>query len=164
AEIAAGDLLFEVLVGGGEEADIDRNGGASADAFDDALLENAKDFRLRGDAQIGDFVEEEGSAIGLLEVAHARRDAGGDALFDAEELAFKQGLRQGRAVESDERLACAGTGEVDGLGGHLFAGTAFAGDEDVDQAVADALDEAHGLLQARACADDAMAGIAALDF
>src|ERR1039458_2349791 len=86
AEVPLDDLGLEILVGGGEDAHIHGDGGASADAFQDALLEDAENLGLGGEREIANFVEEERSAIRLLELADAGIDAGSDALLDAEEF------------------------------------------------------------------------------
>src|ERR1051326_3733771 len=84
AEIAFGDLGFEVLVSGGQQANIHGNRRAPADALHNTLLQHSKDLSLRGQAEVADLVQEQGSAIGLLKLAQARLDAGGNSFFDSE--------------------------------------------------------------------------------
>ena len=98
----------------------------------------------------------------LLELADTRLDSGGYALFDTEQFAFQQGLGQGRAIERYEGPARPRAGEMEGLGRHLFAGAAFSGDEDVHQAVANALHQADDLLDPVSRADNAMGRILVL--
>ena len=52
---------------------------------------------------------------------------------------------------------------MQGFGDQFLAGAAFAGDQNVDHAIADALHQTHNLLDALAGADDAVRGIAILD-
>src|ERR1035441_8645194 len=52
---------------------------------------------------------------------------------------------------------------MQGLGGEFLARAAFAGDQNVHHAIADALHQTHDLLDARSGADDALAGITVLD-
>ena len=91
-----------------------------------------------------------------------RLHARGHALLDAEQLAFQQGFRQRGAVQGHERAARARAGVVDGLGDQFLARAALAGDQHIDQAVADALHQADHLLDPLARADDAVGGVLAL--
>src|SRR5260370_1926278 len=164
AESAPGKFLLQVLVGGGQNADIHWDGGAAAHTFHHALLQNAQDLGLGGEAEVANFVQEQGSAIGVLELAYAGIDAGGDALFNSEQLAFHQGFRQRGAVERHERLARARAGIVDGLGYQFLAGAAFARDQDVDKAVANALHQADHLLDFLPRADNSVDRVLAFHF
>src|SRR2546430_9373110 len=56
--------LFRSLIRRGNHAHVDGNRLPGADARDDALLQRAEYFRLRRQAHIADFVEEECPAIG----------------------------------------------------------------------------------------------------
>ena len=116
-------------------------------------------FGLGDQAEVADLVQKERSAIGLLKLAHARLHAGGDAFFDAEELAFEQGFGQRGAVERHERAARPRAGVVDGLGHQFLAGAAFAGDQHVHQAVADTLHQADHLLNPGSGADNSVGGV-----
>src|ERR1035438_8187020 len=162
-EGALGDFGFQILIGRRQKAHVDGDGTVAAHAFQDALLQHAENLGLRGEAEVADLVQEQGASVGLLELAHARIDAGGDALLDAEEFAFQQRLGQGRAVERHKRLAHARAVVMQRLGREFLASAAFAGDQDVDHAIADALHQTHNLLDALPGADDAVAGITVLD-
>src|SRR6266851_2245667 len=67
AEGAARDLLFEVLVCGGQNANVDAQSLAGADRLEALLFQYAQHFRLRAQAHVADFVEEERAAVGFLE-------------------------------------------------------------------------------------------------
>ena len=142
AEIAIPDGAFEVAISCGDNADIDFDGFMGTDAFDFAFLESAEDFGLSGEAEVADFVEEEGTAVGCFELAHAALDAGSDAAFDAKEFGFDEGFGQGGAVEGDVGAIGAGAEGVEGAGDEVLAGTAFAGDENGDIGGGDAFDHA----------------------
>ena len=104
AEASAADLVFEDAVGRGDDADVDLLRLAVADAEDDALLQRAEELHLEVERQLADLVEEERALVGDLELARARRDGAGErALHVAEELALDQVLRDGAAVDDDER-------------------------------------------------------------
>ena len=78
----------------------------AADALELPLLEHAQELGLERERHLADLVEEQGAAVGHLELAGlARHGAGEGALLVAEELAFEQGLGERGAVDGDERLA-----------------------------------------------------------
>ena len=60
---------------GGDDADVDAHGPLAADAHDFAVLHDAEQAHLRGEGELGDFVEEEGPAVSLLEPPLAPRRA-----------------------------------------------------------------------------------------
>jgi hypothetical protein len=55
--------------GRGKDKHVDLDDLVAADALDLALLEHAKDFRLRGKREVADFVEEYRAFVGHLELA-----------------------------------------------------------------------------------------------
>ena len=74
---------------------------AAADAVDLAFLQGAQQLGLKAAVHLGDFVEQQGAAVGLLELADApRHRAGEGALLMAEQLAFQQVLGDGGAVDA----------------------------------------------------------------
>ena len=85
------NLFLEVLVGGGHYAYVHLNVSVAAYAGELALLKDAQDLGLRGKAHIANLVQEQRSAVGLLELAlmllHGRCEG---ALFVAEELALDE--------------------------------------------------------------------------
>ncbi len=104
AELLGGDRIFEILVGRGDYARLHPERFEAADARELAFLQHAQQLGLQLDRQIADFVEEERAAAGLLDLARAPlgRAGEGPALV-AEEFAFEQSVRDGRAVHGDER-------------------------------------------------------------
>ena len=96
-----------------------------------ALLQNAQELGLRSGVQIADFIEEDGAAIGQLELALARGDGAGEcALLVAEQLAFEQVGWNGGAVHFDERAVGERAFLVDVRGQQFLAGARFAHDQD----------------------------------
>ena len=84
---------------------------------------------MRG-RRLADFVHEDGAAMRLLEHAGAIAVRAGETAADvAKELGLEQRLGQRRAVDGDERRTAPHARRVDQAGDDLFAGTAFAGDE-----------------------------------
>ena len=69
AEAAGLHHLDHVAIGGGNEPDIDFYGLSGTDRIDLAFLDGAQQFHLHVERQFGDFIEEQGAAIGLLELA-----------------------------------------------------------------------------------------------
>ena len=69
-----------------------------------AFLQGAQQLGLQADVHLGDLVEQQRAAIGLLELADAPRDGAGEgALLVAEEFGFEQVVGDGGAVDRDER-------------------------------------------------------------
>ena len=102
-EAAALHLALEVLVGRGDDADVHPDGAVAADALELALLQHAQDLGLRLEAHVADLVEQEGSAVGDLELAFARRRRAGEGpLLVAEELGFEELFRKGGAAHVHE--------------------------------------------------------------
>ena len=73
------------------------------------LLEDVQKFRLEIRVELADLVEEDGPVPRHLEppVLSAVRSRKG-SLFEAEELAFEQIPREGRAIDPDEGFVGAG--------------------------------------------------------
>ena len=65
AKIAARDFLFQILVGRGDHADVDRDRSRRSHRSEALFVERAQHLGLRLQAHVADFVEEERSAIGL---------------------------------------------------------------------------------------------------
>ena len=130
AELALGDVFFQIAIGGGDDADVDLDRLGAADALERMPFEHAEELGLNRGAHLADFVEHERALVGLLELADlALGGAGEGALLVAEQLALQQRLGERRAVEADERPLLARAGEVDGAGDQLLADAALAADE-----------------------------------
>ena len=131
AEGALLDGLGEIAVRGGDDADVDLDRLAAADAVDLAFLDGAQQLGLQAHIHLADFVEQQGAAIGLFELADAAGDGAGEgALFMAEQFGFQQIVRDRRAIDRNEGLVGARGLLVDVAGHHFLAGAAFAGDQD----------------------------------
>ena len=77
----------------------------SADALDHPLLQEAQQLDLQRQRQVADLVEEQGAAVGDLDLAECRLGGAGEgALLVAEQLAFEQRLGNRGAVDGDESL------------------------------------------------------------
>ena len=72
------DLLGQILVGRGEDADVHAHAGVAADRLDDLLLQRAQHLGLRLQAHVADFVEKQRAAGRHLELAAAVRHGAGE--------------------------------------------------------------------------------------
>ena len=140
------DELFEVRVGGGDDADVDVERARFAERVDLAGLEEAEQLGLQVDVELADLVEEERAVLGGADEAGVIAfGAGEGAAAVAEQLALEQLVGDRGAVEGDKRLVCAGGVPVDGPRENLLAGAALPGDEDADVGARDASRERHEL-------------------
>src|SRR5262249_39752197 len=103
-------------------------------------LDGAEELRLERGVEIADFVDEERSAVRLLEEAAVLRERAGEgAALVSEELALDQRRRDGGAIEDDERPRGARPGFVERLGERLLARARLALDDDRHVALGDPL-------------------------
>ena len=111
---------------GGDDAHVALARGVAADALVDALLQDAQQLHLHGQAHVADLVEEQRAALGDLEAALARGDGAGErALLVSEQFALEQLGGDGAAVDGDEGTLAARARGVDGARGDLFSRTGF---------------------------------------
>ena len=123
AEGAFAHRLGQIAVGGGDDADIDRHRPRAADAVDHALLDGAQQLGLQPHVHLGNLVEQQRAAVGLLEFADAARDRAGEgALLVAEQFGFEKRFRDRGAIDADERLLGAARARVHVARQHLLAG------------------------------------------
>src|SRR4051812_14492749 len=156
AKTSALNLLLEVAIGRGDDADVDRAGALLADAFEIAFLQYAQQLALQFERDLADFVEEQRAAIGELEPADAvARRAGEGAADMAEELALEQFARDRGAIDADQRPVAAVGILVDGARDQLLAGAGLAGDHHRRGGRRHQLDLAQRLLDRLALTDDA---------
>jgi hypothetical protein len=133
-EILAETLLLdcdvEVAVRGRDDAGVDGDRAAAADALDAPLLEHAQQFDLHVVRHVADLVEEQGAAVGFLEAARALDVGAGEAaLFVAEQFGFDEVARDGAAIDGDAGRGGAAAGGVDGARDHFLAAARRAGDD-----------------------------------
>src|SRR5262249_13523023 len=109
AEPAGGEARGEVLVGSGNDPDVDLDGVARADRPDFTFLEDAQQGDLRFLGELGDLVEEQRAAMGVAHQAVALLTGAGErAALVAEQLALDQVARQLAAVDRHEGAAPGG--------------------------------------------------------
>src|SRR5260221_8051573 len=140
-ELALGRRCFQVAMRRRDEPHVGPDGSISADSLEGLLLEEAKDLRLRHHRHIADFIEEEGAATALFELADAAAvGAGEGALLVAEEFALQEVFRNGSAVERQERRFSPGAMLVDGTGDQLLACATLPGDQHRESLVCNSAD------------------------
>lgn len=126
-----GDGAVEVLIGGGDEAEVDAEVVATTDAGEGFFFDEAEKFDLDGEGDFGNFVEEQGATGGTFEVAGFGGEGSGEgSFFVAEEFGFEKGFREAGAGEGDEGLLLTRAVVVDDFGGEGFADPGGASDED----------------------------------
>jgi hypothetical protein len=72
AELSFPDQILEVLARRGDDANVDFDGLYAADAREFAFLQNLQQLGLRHGTEVPDFVEEQGAAVGELELPTRR--------------------------------------------------------------------------------------------
>ena len=69
AKSLVADVLLQVLIRGGDHADVDVDFFGRADGQEWMAFENAQQLGLAFEGQLADFVEKQRAEVGLLEVA-----------------------------------------------------------------------------------------------
>ena len=101
---AFADLSRQILVGGGDHADVHPDGMVAADRSHLLLPEHAEKLGLHVRADVSDLVEEDRAAVpGLKETAPRCDSARERAANVSEEFAFQEALGQSGAVDGHER-------------------------------------------------------------
>ena len=131
AERTTVDGCAQVLMGGGDDANVDADLIAPADALDHALFDHAEQSRLQVERQLSNLVEEYRATGRALDRADARSSSAGErALLVAEQLALDQRRRNRAAVDNDERSAAARARLMNGLRQQRLARPGLALDQD----------------------------------
>src|SRR5688500_12187096 len=87
AETTLVDERVKLLVGGGDDPDIDRDRAHAANALDFTLLKDTQELGLDGRRELCDLVEEQRPAMGQLELPELPLQCPGEgALLVAEQL------------------------------------------------------------------------------
>jgi len=130
-QLAGVDGFVRVAVARSQHANVGLDRLVGSDAAHRARLEHAQELHLEVRGHLGDFVEEQGSAVRALEEPAVLAVRPGEAaLLVPEELAFDELRRDRAAVHREKRLQAAPAHLVDGLRDDFLAGAALAGDED----------------------------------
>src|SRR5215204_1081343 len=155
AQLAGADRVRRIDIRRRDDAHVHGLFLAPAETAEAALLEHAQQLHLGRRLHLGDFVEEQRSAMRQLEDPGAPIVRAGERAFlVAEDFALEQRLGNRRAVDRDERERGARTELVDRLGHELLAGTRLAPDQHRRARRGRLFDDAVNAADARAVADD----------
>lgn len=117
-------------MGGADEPEIHCDRGFAAQALQPMFLQHTQQLGLHRQRHVADFVQEQGAALRLLEVAAPGLGRAGEgALFVAEQFGLDQALRNRRAIDRDEGRLAAGGMLMEHARHMLLADPGLAGDE-----------------------------------
>ena len=124
AKQALVDQDLEILVGGGNNADIGLDRGAATHRRVLALLQHAQQPGLGVHRHVADLVEEQGSTLGLLEASGGLvLGAGESTLFVTEQLGFDQVAGNRSHVDGHKGAVAALAVVMQRLGNKFLAGS-----------------------------------------
>ena len=97
AEFSLGDAFSQILVGGADDAHVNRLFGVVPQLAYAAFLNDAQQFDLHGKRQVGNLIQQQGAAVGRLKKAVPVFIGAGERAFTvAEEFGFPSGFREWR--------------------------------------------------------------------
>ena len=150
----------QVVIGRQDYANVGVFRFVAAERLKCPLLKHAKQLHLQLRRSGGNFVQEDGAALGSGKPARLVGDGVCErASHVAEQLAFQQGVRQSAAGHLDERLVAPRRVGMDRTGDEALAGSRFAGDKDSASAVGYRLDKLKDLRHADVRADEVVEGV-----
>ena len=130
AEQALPHPLLEILMGGGDDAHVGFERCVTADPVVLAVGQDPQQAHLQVGRHVADLVEEQRTALGLLEPAAARAlRAGERSALVAEELRLEQIFRNRCRIDRHERPACARTVAMERARHQLLPGAGLAGNQ-----------------------------------
>ena len=105
AKATGGHLAAQVTVGGGDHPHVQVQRTPTTHSLHLAFLQHAQQLGLQRQGHLGDFIQQQGAALGLLELARVGlRGAGEGALLMAEQHGFEHRLGDGCTVDGNEGL------------------------------------------------------------
>ena len=155
AELPGRHGLAQAAVGGRDDADIKLDGRAATQPFDLARLDGAQHLGLHGHRHLADLIQEQRAALGQFESTQlALVGAGKCPALVTKQLRLEQRIRNGRAVDGDERTVGARAAIVEGAGAQLLAGAAFTFEQHGGVGGGGTINGGHDLAQRRRVAND----------
>ena len=152
--------LLQVLVGRGDDPDVDLHRLVAAHAVELPVGEHAEEPRLHVGRHVADFIKEKRAAVSLLEPSGVRGARSGErSLLVSEELRLDELLGYRRHVEGDERPVGSGGVAVEGVRDQLLAGAGLSGDEHRDRGSREASYRAEHLLHRGGLAHDLLGDV-----
>ena len=150
AETALRHLPLQVATGRGDDAHVDRDLGAAADALELLLHQDAQDLALRLQRHVGHLVDVERAAMRLLERTDLARSR---VILGAEQLLLDPVGGHGGGVEHHEGRLLALREAVHHAGNQLLAGAAAAADQHAAVGGRHAVERGAQLVHGRRLAD-----------
>ena len=130
AEIALGNLFFEVLVRRGDQAHIHAQRLRAAHRRKHLVIKSAQHLGLRLEAHVAHFVQKKRPSVGALQCAALfRRTARLRAMPVAEKFCLDVRFGNGRAVQFDKDAIAAQALGMNGARDQFLAGARFAVDQ-----------------------------------
>ena len=125
-------LLTQVAVGGRQHPHINPQAAIVADALNIAILQHPQQLGLERQRKLANFIEEQRPVVRHFKFTAAVADRPGKRPFDvAKQLALRHALRQGRAVEIDQRIGRPRRPLMHRFRHQLFAGAGLAANQHV---------------------------------
>ncbi|MNF63646.1 hypothetical protein D3C84_453540 [compost metagenome] len=123
-------LAGQVAVAGGQHANIQADRLAPTDPLHFTLLQHAQQLGLQALRHFGNFIEQNGAALGQLELARRAGDGAGEGtLLMAEQRGLEHVVGNRRAVDGNEGFRRPWRLLVNESCQHLLAGAGLAGDQ-----------------------------------
>ena len=132
AKSAGGGFGVDVGVGGRENSHIDAPRRGRADALEIPGFQDAQEFRLQVERDVGDFVQKQRAAVREFEPPNAVGTRIGEGALDvAEELAFENAFGETAGIHGYHWLRRARRQSMKGSSDNFFARAVLAGDQNV---------------------------------
>ena len=152
--------LLQILIGGGDNADIRLDRLMTTHAIEEAVAQNAQKPGLQFHRHVADFIEKERAAPRLLKTTKALCGSPREcSLFMAEKLALQQITRDGRHIDGDVGLRRPLAVAPDGPGHDLLARPGLTCQKHRHKAVGKTPDRAKDLLHRRRLTDEVGNGL-----
>ena len=150
-----GDGGPQVVIRGGNDANIHFAGAQRSHSLHFLILEHAQELRLRGERHISDLIQKQRASMGVLEQARlVVRGPGERTLHVAEQLALEQRFHDGRAVEHDVAAGSHRAEPVERAGDQVFTRPGLPRDQQRPIVRSHAPDAPEHFPHLRAAADD----------
>ena len=126
------DILGQVAVGGGNDADVNGYIPGITHGLEGFFLDSPQEFDLKLLVDFPYFVQKDRALVCCFQQAFfILGSTCKGTLFMPEKLTFHEGFRYSAAIDDDKRLVISITFLVNGPGNQFLAGTAFTGDKDI---------------------------------
>jgi len=123
---------LEILVGGRNDSDIERDPPLASQAKTLLAFDDAKDLGLSIGTHVPNLIEEYGASLSELQLSRVRAiSASKGSLIKPKRFTFQEPFGKSCAIDADEGFIMPGAIPVDQFGGQLFVCPGFPRDEDI---------------------------------